>query len=76
MPDPAFKMWPEWKETFWYAEGERKFAFECGWGASPPVLYVPSAERWDAAVPDWLRGRRDEVVARLVAHSGHRVEEG
>jgi hypothetical protein len=29
---------------------------------------------WDRAVPRWLRGRRDEVIARLEAHSGHVLE--
>lgn len=64
-----------WKETVWYSEDDRRHAFDAGWGVDPPVLYVPTAEVWDRHTPEWMHGRHDVVVARLVAHSGHRVVE-
>ena len=39
------------------------------------MTVVPDAATWDRAVPVWLRGRHDEVVARLRAKDGHIVEE-
>lgn len=63
----------EWKETIRYWEGSRGYLLDGGWGGDPLVLDVPAPEIWDARVPEWMRGRRDEIVARLVAHSGHRV---
>lgn len=62
-----------WKETVHYWEGPRGYSFEAGWGVEPPVLYVPAPGLWDACVPEWMHGRRDLIVARLDAHSGHTV---
>src|SRR5262249_43007151 len=31
----------------------------------PCRVYVPNADAWDARMPSWARGRRDEIVARL-----------
>jgi hypothetical protein len=42
---------------------------------APPVTYVPTPELWDEVVPLWLKGRREEVVARLLAHPGHVLAE-
>lgn len=58
-----------------YWEGDRAFLFHAGWGVDPPVLSVPSERAWDAVVPAWLLGRRDEVVERLRLQSGHVLEE-
>lgn len=54
-----------WKEELWYHEGDDSFCFDCGWGVTPYVAYVPSEASWDRAVPPFLRGRRDEVLARI-----------
>lgn len=62
------------REVIAYWEGDRAVLFDAGWGAKPPTLYVPSEEIWDDVVPEWLRGRRELVVGRLAAKSGHRVE--
>ena len=62
-----------WQEELHYREGDDTFVLRCGWGVSPPVVFVPSAAGWDRRVPDWLRGRRDEIVARIEEHSGHIV---
>ena len=62
------------REVIAYWEGNHAVLFDAGWGAKPPTLYVPSEEIWDEVVPEWLRGRRDIVVQRLAAKSGHRVE--
>lgn len=64
-----------WKEQVIYWEGSRGCIFQGGWGVDPPVTIVPDAATWDRAVPVWLRGRHDEVVARLRAKDGHIVEE-
>ncbi|MGD0808716.1 MAG: hypothetical protein ABSA91_03300 [Acidimicrobiales bacterium] len=64
-----------WKEEVIYWEGDRGFVFDGGWGVSPPVTYVPTPELWDEVVPSWMKGRRDEVVARLRAHPGHVLAE-
>ena len=42
---------------------------------TPPVLYVPTAKVWDIVAPPWLCGRREEVVTRLAAHSGHSLDD-
>jgi hypothetical protein len=70
----SFQIDFEWKEVVSYWEGDTGMWFAAGWGVSPPSLSVPSAAQWDSVVPAWLRGRRDEVIARLEAHSGHVLE--
>jgi hypothetical protein len=70
-----FRIEPRWKEEVIYWEGGLGYLFDAGWGVDPPVLYVPSAEMWNEVVPDWMQGRRDTIVDRLVANSGHVVEE-
>jgi len=72
--DEAFGIYPQWKEEVFYREGDQRLCFPAGWGVNPPTLYVPSARIWDDVMPNWLRGRRAEVVARLAKHSGHVVE--
>jgi hypothetical protein len=54
-----------WKEAVIYWEGSRGVAFPGGWGVDPLVTLVPDSVTWDRKVPAWLRGRHDEVVARL-----------
>src|SRR5687767_10611150 len=64
------------KEMVTYWEGIQGFTFDAAWGVSPGHRYVPSETEWDAVTPPWLRGRRDDVICRLVAGSGHIVETG
>jgi hypothetical protein len=71
----AFEIEQRWKEEVIYWEGPRGYFLAAGWGGTPPVLAVPTAALWDQVVPPWLRGRRDEVLARLREHSGHVLEE-
>ena len=71
----GFRIDMRWKEEVVYWEDGQGFLLDAGWGVDPPVLYVPAAARWDVAVPSWLRGRRDEVLARLREHSGHDLVE-
>jgi hypothetical protein len=71
----TFQIEHRWKEEVIYWEGSTGFCLDAGWGVSPPILYVPSATLWDQVVPVWLRGRRDEVIARLQAHGEHVLEE-
>jgi len=74
-PDAPFSITTQWCEVVIYWEGDEGFRFLAGWGAEPPVLSVPSAEIWDRVTPEWLHGRRDVVVARLIEHSGHVVRD-
>jgi hypothetical protein len=69
----GFEIEARWKELVIYREGDRGYVFSAGWGVDPPVLYVPNEEAWSRSMPDWLRGRRSEVVARLAATSDHRI---
>jgi hypothetical protein len=62
-----------WKEELHYCEGDHSQVFHCGWGVSPPIVFLPSQGGWDAKMPDWLHGRRAELVARIEQHSGHVV---
>jgi hypothetical protein len=37
---------------------------------SPSALYVPSDAAWDDKVPEWARGRRTTILARVKAQLG------
>ncbi|MFT3786598.1 MAG: hypothetical protein QM770_10585 [Tepidisphaeraceae bacterium] len=74
MTVPSFNITPRWKEELVYAEGNNQFVFQCGWGVTPGVVYVPPPDQWDAVMPAWLCGRHDEVVGRLRQFSQHTVE--
>jgi hypothetical protein len=64
-----------WKEELVVSDEEgRSFLFNCGWGVSPPVAYVPSAADWGRCVPSWLQDRRDEVIA-VMKTLNHVVDE-
>lgn len=71
----TFEIEFRWKEVVIYWEGSRGCAFQGGWGVQPLVTYVPDAASWDLQVPDWLRGRREEVVSRLRTDPRHVVED-
>jgi len=64
-----------WKEEVIYWEGSRGAVFPGAWGVEPLVTIVPDEATWDRVVPSWLRGRREEVLARLRAQPGHVVHE-
>lgn len=60
----------QWKELLVYTEtGDPggTYTFLCGWGnfERPFSVGVPTAETWDRAMPEFMRGRRDEILARL-----------
>jgi hypothetical protein len=74
-PKPDYTLRPEWKEMLWYSEGENHFCFQCGWGVSPGYIYVPPAADWDVSVPPFLRGRRDEIIARLRTFDNSHIDE-
>lgn len=69
----GFSIEHRWKEETVYWEGQRGYLFDGGWGVDPPVLYVPGPEIWPDVVPEWMVGRREEIVGRLIAMSGHQV---
>ena len=69
----TFNVRPQWKEELIYSEGEQEYVFQCGWGVSPPVVYVPDEAKWDKVMPPWMCGRRAEILARLES-TGHAVD--
>ncbi|MGH1548332.1 hypothetical protein ACRAWB_03785 [Leifsonia poae] len=50
------------KESVEYLEGVDAFEFRLG-----SFVDIPRAEDWDRVVPEAFRGRRDEIVARLMS---------
>lgn len=73
--DGEFRIEAVWKELVEYWEGSHGYVFDAAWGVDPGSLYVPAPNDWDAATPVWMHGRREEIVTRLDAHSGHNVVE-
>ncbi len=41
----------------------------------PHVVYVPSITDWDQSVPEWARGRRDEIIEKVKRDLGTRSYE-
>jgi hypothetical protein len=71
----SFEVEFRWKEQVVYWDGNRGCVFEGGWGVDPVVTVVPDDSTWDRVVPEWLRGRRDEVCERLRSQPGHVLQE-
>jgi hypothetical protein len=49
------------------AAGEMLFSREPSFKSLPSILWLPSPERWAISAPEWAKGRRDEIIARLKA---------
>jgi len=64
-----------WPEMVTYWEGDEGFMFFGAWGVTPHVLVVPSAAVWDRVMPEWLHGRREVVLERLVERTGHVIDD-
>ena len=64
-----------WKEEVLYWEDPRGFAFDAGWGSTPPTLYVPTDDLWRRVMPEWLRDRREVVLERLRTGTDHVLQE-
>jgi hypothetical protein len=67
-----------WKEQVIYWRWttpftRRGYVFDGGWGAAPPVTYVPTADSWDAIVPPGMVGRRAEILDRIRRSAGEQV---
>ncbi|MFE4951636.1 hypothetical protein ACFQ9V_16180 [Leifsonia sp. NPDC056665] len=73
--DGNFRIKAVWKEVVEYWEGDCGYVFDAAWGVEPGELYVPAPQDWDAVTPEWMNGRRDEIVARLISRSHHTVVE-
>jgi hypothetical protein len=71
----SFRISYEWKEMLTYWEDDNGFVFECAWGVDPGIVFVPPADVWDEVMPEWLVGRRGEVVDLLRRHSAHNVKD-
>jgi hypothetical protein len=46
-----------------------------GWGATPLVTYLPTADSWDGIVPPWMAGRRAEILDRIRRSASEQVIE-
>lgn len=68
----GFDFREEWKERLVYREDGKEFTFTCGWGTTPGVVYVPAANAWNYVTPEWMHGRRDEIIERIQIHVGSR----
>lgn len=72
--DYSFK--EEWKELLVYTDPGGTYTFLCGWGdfTRPFSVGVPTAEYWDRAMPDFMCGRRDEILDRLRKWAGNNYD--
>ncbi len=62
-----------------YTEGKRSIELTVEPGLKhPTIIRVPSASRWDEEMPEWARGRREEILSRIrpkCAHLSHEFKE-
>jgi hypothetical protein len=42
-----------------------------GSGGQPPVAFVPDRRLWDVAMPNWARGRREEIMSTVRARTAY-----
>ena len=55
-----------------YIEGDKFVEFNVDPGLkSPTVIHVPSPERWEQEMPEWVRGRRDEILGKVKPKCAH-----
>lgn len=69
----SFEIEFRWKEEVVYWEGSKGCVFPGAWGRDVPITIVPDETSWDRVVPNWMTGRRAEVVGRLAADTRHQV---
>jgi hypothetical protein len=61
-----YKVEIRWKEILIYREGENELEFFIPMGVKPPwPLEFPSESTWNKTVPDWAKGRRNEIMKRI-----------
>ncbi|MFO7785371.1 MAG: ribose 5-phosphate isomerase B [Desulfatiglandales bacterium] len=55
-----------------YSEGKRSIELRVEPGLKhPTIIQVPSASRWEAEMPEWCRGRREEILSRIRSKCAH-----
>jgi ribose 5-phosphate isomerase B len=55
-----------------YIEGEKSLEFNVDPGLkSPTIIHVPSPEKWEEEMPEWAKGRRDEILGRVKPKCTH-----
>jgi len=55
-----------------YMEGWNRIEFQVDPGLkTPSVIHIPSPDRWDSELPEWARGRRDGILARVRGKTSH-----
>jgi hypothetical protein len=55
------------RELLLLRDGADWMKVPCAWGVEPGLAFIPAAVAWDAVVPGWLQGRRDEAVRTIEA---------
>jgi hypothetical protein len=68
MSPDTYRLVPAWPEALVYEEdAERILRFACRSLEEPPIVSVPSAERWPREMPPWAHARRALILERLRA---------
>jgi len=59
-----------------YMEGRDSIEFQVDPGLkTPTIIHIPSQVRWDSELPEWVRGRRDEIIGRIKEKTAHMQRE-
>jgi len=61
-----------------YSEDELYFELQrdpAGVVGEPALVYVPNAQRWLAEMPEWARGRREEIIQLIRNRCSHMKDE-
>lgn len=49
-----------------YSEGKRSIELKVEPGLKhPTIVHIPSPSRWEKEMPEWCRGRREEILSRI-----------
>jgi hypothetical protein len=56
-----------------YTEGDNDLTldWEPAGEGKPPIAYVPSERLWNIEMPDWAKGRREEIMRTIKAETAH-----
>lgn len=52
-------------ESLLLREDDAWLRVPCAWGVDPSWAFLPSLAHWDANVPSWLLGRRQEAAEAI-----------
>ena len=55
-----------------YMEGKDAIEFQVDPGLKrPSIIHIPSPERWNSELPEWVRNRREEILERVKSKCAH-----